>query len=246
LVQTHNANQTAKGVIMYLSDFDDMYPMGSGNCWWQPIDGGWVEDTRPYIKNLPVLRDPSDPLSRSGWLGWYAGSGIVAISMTANGYMNWDNAAGAWNLFGVMGLNQSRGQTTRCGDGWMGRGITNGSSVGKASDTIMFSERYGSITVYGPGSFFTGVNWWDGVGQGGLIPDGSRAVAPYTGWNWDGKALTFNKNIQFGGVTPAYSEKISVFVMTDGHAAALDPRSTNPTGDANNDKDTNKWNAYRQ
>ncbi len=36
--------QTGTGIQIYLADNDDVYPMGYGACWWQPMDGGWAQD----------------------------------------------------------------------------------------------------------------------------------------------------------------------------------------------------------
>jgi hypothetical protein len=62
-----NIKQVSLGVIMYMGDYDDVFPQGKGNCWWGPADGDWIEDTKPYIKSLPLFRDPSDPLNTGGW-----------------------------------------------------------------------------------------------------------------------------------------------------------------------------------
>ncbi len=235
-----NIKQIGTGVTMYIGDSDDVYPQGSGNCWWGPLDGNWIEDTKPYIKSVAILRDPSDSLKTSGFESWYLGSGIVPISFVANGYQNWTNELNNWGLYGYMGMNQAA-QNTRCGNGWMARGVTNGSAVGRPAESIMLSERFGSFTVYGTGSFLTGVNWWNlGTGTCGDIPDGSRNGTPLLG---NSNSLCNNDN-RMGGVTPAYNGTIAVFTMGDTHAKAIDPRTTNPNGTTR--PADNMWNVYRQ
>lgn len=237
-----NSKQIGTSIFIYLSDSDDVYPQGSGNCWWGPLDGNWIEDTKPYIKSVAILRDPSDPLSTAGFQSWYLGAGIVPISIVANGYQNWTSELNGWGLYGFMGMNQAAAvQNTRCGGGWMARGVTNASSVGRPAESILLAERFGSFTVFGTGSFLTGVNWWDGAtGLCDEIPDGSRDGTPLKG----GGNVVCNKDNRFGGVTPAYNDKISVFTMGDGHAKALDARTTNPN--PNTRAADNMWNVYRQ
>src|SRR5438045_3088022 len=60
-----NAKQLTLGVIMYQADSDDVFPMGCGICWFYPTDGGWSWDTQPYIKSLPIMKDPSDNLGKT-------------------------------------------------------------------------------------------------------------------------------------------------------------------------------------
>lgn len=235
-----NVKQIGTSISIYIGDSDDVYPQGSGNCWWGPLDGNWIEDTKPYIKSVAVLRDPSDPLSTSGFPSWYLGSGIVPISFIANGYQNWTPELNGWGLYGYMGMNQAT-QNTRCGNGWMARGVTNGSAVNRPADSILLSERFGSFTVFGTGSFVTGVNWWDGAtGLCDEIPDASRNGAPLAGGG--GKNCTLDN--RFGGITPAYNSTIAVFTMGDTHAKAMDPRTTNPNPTTR--PLDNMWNVYRQ
>ncbi|MBI5707623.1 MAG: prepilin-type N-terminal cleavage/methylation domain-containing protein [Armatimonadetes bacterium] len=242
-----NIKQTALGVIMYQSDYDDMFPMGSGACWWYPLDGGWSLDTQPYIKNLPILRSPADPLSKNGWMGWLASHDQgVPISFVANGLMDWDGAA--WSLFGVMGMVQNvPPASNRCGaSAWMGRTVTNATAVTYPADTIMLAERYGSQIAWGTGDFVCarslGDAWWDGAGHGTAIPDATRNGNPYTFTNWEGNTVTAQTDNRQGAITNAYSKK-SVFSFADGHAATMTPSTTDPDYFGNPAK--NKWNAYR-
>ncbi len=216
-----NVKQLGLGVIMYAGDYDDTYPQGCGACWWQPLDGGWTYDTQPYIKNMQILRDPSDPLSKAGWLDWLqTNPDAVNISYVANGYMRWDTGT-QWGMFGIMGMNQAV-NGTRCGDGWMSKGVTVATAVGKPAETIMFTIRYGSQPLFGPGNILPGIDWWDYVGHGGLLPDSTRKIEPYVV-----NGVTVNNDKRLGGVTAAYQNK-SNFTFSDGHSKTLDPLGTNP------------------
>lgn len=237
-----SVKQLGTSVMMYMSDYDDVFPQGSGACWWTPIDGGWVYDTQPYVKNLDILRDPVDPKSKIGWPGWLkTHPNGINISFVANGYVGWDNGIGQDVLYGVMGLNQS--ESVACGN-WMARGTTVHTAVTNVSQTIMFTERFGSQPTWGIGSLIAGQDWWDSNGFPGLLPDGSRNGAPYifTASNGDGATITANKDNRNGAVSVPYSEK-AVFCMADGSAKVMSPAATNPNPNAR--PLDNMWNAYR-
>lgn len=242
-----NAKQTCLGVIMYLGDSDDVFPLGSGNCWYYPLDGSWSVDTQPYIKNLPILRDPSDPIAKNTWADWMLPPNVqpvVGISFASNGFQAWDGVAD-WKVFGVMGMGQFRGQTTRCGDGWMGGGAVPQSAVTQVADTIMLAGRHDSNNLFGTGAVISGVNWWDSTGPG-LIPDGTRAADP-NGYrapinHAPGGTWLVNKDVRFGAVTAVYSNQ-GIFAMVDGHAKTMNPVATDP--DPVNQPQKNMWNALR-
>lgn len=240
-----NIKQVATATQIYLADSDDQWPMGFGACWWQPSDGGWTQDTKPYIKSLEILRDASDPKTKNGWPGWAIGNvDVLPISFVSNGYIGWDGTINS--LLGVMGGVQGSGsQPNRCGaSAWMGRDTTNGTAITFPAETIAFTTRYGSQLAWGPGSSIMGQNWWDGSGFPGLLPDGTRPVnTPYNiGTGWDGQAAyTFSNNIRNGAVSVGpYGDKAN-FVFADTHAKTLNPASTNPDGTTAK----NMWNAYR-
>jgi len=87
-----NAKQASLGILMYMGDSDDVFPVGSGCGWFYPQDGGWAWDTQPYIKSLPILRDPSDPLAKTFWQTWFDKNATVGISFASNGLQAWDAA----------------------------------------------------------------------------------------------------------------------------------------------------------
>jgi prepilin-type N-terminal cleavage/methylation domain-containing protein len=232
-----NVKQTALGVLMYMNDSDDVFPLGSGYEGIYQQVGGWSVDTQPYIKSLAILRDPSDSMPKHTWTDWYKYFSPVSISFASNGYM--DDLGSGWSLYGVMGMNQAKDQP----GGWMERGITAQSSVGKVADSIMMASRYDGNNVFSMGDMISGVNWWDNTGPG-LLPDGTRDGTPYLAPAYsDGSTYTVNANNRFGAVSAVYANT-GVFAFVDGHAKALNPISTNP--DTKNSPEKNQWNAYRQ
>lgn len=233
-----NVKQTGTSVLLYVTDYDDMYPMGSGACWWYPLDGGWALDTQPYIKNLPILRTPDDPLSKQGWQGWLqTHPNGINISFAANGLIRWNGSIN--ETYGLIGMVQNvPAAANRCGSTpWMGNTIVSTTAVSQPSDTIMLAVRYGSQLTWGPGDFIAGVDWWDWTGHGGLLPDGSRAGTPYTV-----NGVVHNRDNRLGAVSAGFAGN-SVFTMADSSAKAMNPVATNPH-EANRPND-NKWNAKR-
>jgi prepilin-type N-terminal cleavage/methylation domain-containing protein len=233
-----NIKQVGLGSIMYNADNDDVFTFGSAACWWQPMDGGWTYNILPYLKSVPILVSPGDPKSKATWPEWMRGiSDAINISVVANGYMA-DKGSG-WGVHGVIGMNQAttqvRADGTTC-SAWMSKGVTSGSEVTRPADTIMFVESYNFYPVWGPSNFLTGVNWWDYVGTGGLIPDPRRDGTAY---NVNG--VVFNKNNRNGGVNADWQGNTTV-VWVDGHASAVKPLSTNSNPD---DTTTNRWDATR-
>jgi prepilin-type N-terminal cleavage/methylation domain-containing protein len=232
-----NIKQIGTAVQIYLGDADDVWPMGVGPCWWGPSDGGWVFTTSPYIKSIALLRDPSDPQTRSAWPSWMSSDPTnLNISFVGNGYIDWNGSSN--QMLGVMGLNQASVTGARCGyTPWMSSGITNGTAITQPADTIAMATRYNSSASWGPSMLIAGQDWWDNTGFAGRLPDGSVSTAPYTV-----NGAVVNQNGQMGAVTGLYGN-VSPFVFADSHAKAMDPRQTNPS--RNNQPLLNKWNAYR-
>jgi prepilin-type N-terminal cleavage/methylation domain-containing protein/prepilin-type processing-associated H-X9-DG protein len=243
-----NVKQNALGILMYISDFDDAFPIGCPDDWEhyekdstgtpRTPAAGWTVTTKPYIKNVGILRDPSDSLNNPAADDYVQarllpGGDAVYISFVSNGWMN--NAAPDWNwgMWGIIGMYQN----------WMGGPKTQTSTgVSNAADTIMLAARYSSTDVWGPDSFIAGVSWWDGTGFGGLAPDGTRSGAPYGTTTWSGRSVVFNKDNRNGGVTAGYADK-ATFAWADGHASTVSPASTNPNPGAR--PELNKWNSRR-
>jgi len=244
-----NVKQTALGVLMYMGDSDDVFPQGSGCGWYYPLDGGWAWDTQPYIKSLPILRDPSDPLTHDFWQSWFDPTVAVGISFASNGFQAWDPGANAWDLFGVMGMDQGNNVASpptdpRCPSGsrWMGNMVANQSTVNDVAGSIMLATRYSGQNLFGQGDMMSGVNWWDYTGPG-LIPDGTRDGTPYQAPKGDFSAnVTVNKDNRWGAVAAVYANQ-GLFALVDGHAKAMNPLATDP--DPVNQPNKNMWNVRR-
>jgi len=226
-----NIKQTCLGVTMYLSDSDDVFPLGSGGNGIYMQQGGWSVDTQPYIKSVALLRDGSDPMPKNTWVDWYKYFSPVSISFASNGYL--DNLGQGWGLYGVMGLHQTN---------WLFRVTTSESAVTQVSNTIGMASRYDGNNVFLQGDMMSGQNWWDYSGPG-LLPDGNRNGTPYQAPSYStGAIYTVNKDNRFGAIAAVYSNN-GVFSFVDGHAKALNPMTTNP--DPIHFPEKNQWNAYR-
>src|SRR5579871_2344141 len=220
-----NDKQTSLAVLMYTNDTDDYFPMGCGCAWFYPLDGGWAWDTQPYIKNLPLLRDPSDPLLTTWWQSWFTPGVAVEISYASNGFQAWDNSAGKWDLYGVMGMDQGVQQVTpRCQPWyqWMGTTITTTTAVTQPAGTVMIAGRLSGNNQFGQGDMLSGVNWWDYTSPGEL-PDGNLpANTPlYV------SGVLINKDQRNGAIATVYAGQ-GIFSFTDGHAKTMPPVQTNP------------------
>jgi prepilin-type N-terminal cleavage/methylation domain-containing protein len=245
-----NLKQTATGSLMYMNDYDGMYPMGAGTDWFYPMDGGWAWDTQPYIKNLPILRDPSDPLKKTYHQSWFDPAIAVGISFASNGLIKWNGSA--MEHVGVMGMLQGsdrNGIPTRQNPnginwGWFnGPSVVGETNVGRPADTIMFASRYGGNNMYGAADIISNITDWDSTAPQ-AIPDGTRNGDPYT-VTLNGATDVVNKNNRFGAVAAVYADQ-GIFVFCDGHAKTMNPVRTNPRPQADNNLDVdNMWNAKR-
>jgi prepilin-type N-terminal cleavage/methylation domain-containing protein len=235
-----NVKQIGLGTIMYTADYDDTFMSGSNACWWQPIDGGWTYSVMPYIKNIQIFVSPGDSKDKSFWPSWMLTvPEAVAISYASNGFMKWDGTG--WGMYGVIGMDQAhqqnRGYDCAGNPPWMRKGIAVATEVTKPAETVMFAERYSSYPVWGPSNFFTGIDWWDYVGTGGLIPDATRNGTPYMV-----NGLVWVKDNRQGGMNSDWAKKQNL-VWVDGHAGNVNAASTNP--DPVNRPQDNKWDISR-
>lgn len=221
-----NAKQLGLSVLMYTQDNDETYPFACPNDWWYYT---WPELTQPYMKNVGVLKCPSDfhriQTTDSGGgaidLSW----GGPKISYASNGLIKWVNNAN--RMIGVMGMAQD----------WISDNVATLAKVGRPADTIMLAEKHDedNIMHWGPRAqyYSNGVwNWWWGCGS---IPEGKRVAAAYPN--------------DKPGCVPTQHGGMCNFTFCDGHSKAMRPEATNPgwlyDGDAAM-LDRNMWDATRK
>jgi len=114
-----NTRQLGTGIMMYVQDYDEMYPSNSWDT--PPINTRdtdakdpnylsalqWVWRVQPYIKNRQIFACPSDPNAKNGWTGYSLdgtcndGWGIpTPISYASNvevlGYAGFENPNGCF------------------------------------------------------------------------------------------------------------------------------------------------------
>jgi len=228
-------SQVASSVLQYAVDTDGTFPVGCGANFFQPNDGGWVYGIKPYLYDMQSLVAKGDPKSRDAWPDWVKGvSGATNISYASNGYMKAKD--GSWGMYGLMGVDQSAASQR---GGWMSRGNTRQFEVRHPEDTVMLAECYGAYALYGPSDVLSGLTWWDNVGIGGLIPDGTKSkeklVTPYLV-----NGVVFNSDIRNGGMNAGKNLKSKQQVaFSDGHVKAMPPIATNPDPTAH--PELNKW-----
>jgi len=243
-----NCKQTGTGTMLYMNDQDGMFPIGCGHQWYYPLDGGWAWDTQPYIKNLPILRDPSDPLKKTYWQSWFDPNTTVSISFGSNSMIKWNGSDN--EVVGVINMLQGRDQNgtiDRNGvynGGWYaGTTVMNETAVTRSAETIMFAGRYGGSNIFGGGDIISNITGWDYTAPQ-ACPDNRRNGTPYTitiGSTVD----TVNKNNRYGAIASVYADQ-GIFVFADSHAKTMNPLATNPDAQNDNNLDTkNMWNSRR-
>jgi prepilin-type N-terminal cleavage/methylation domain-containing protein/prepilin-type processing-associated H-X9-DG protein len=215
-----NMKQLGTAIAMYTQDYDETYPQGVPDTWWNDL---WTVTTQPYIKNVQILRCPSDTNAREAGMDW-AGP---RLSVAANGLVKWMPADGQNHLLGVMGAA-----------GASVEGTAASASIGRPADTILLAEKHdpGNVMWWGPRSIYYADSVWNAQWGCGSIPDGSRNPnnAYPTGPN---------------GCVPDKHSGMSNFTFADGHAKAMKPAQTNPGSIWSNDPNVlerDLWNATRQ
>jgi len=232
-----NIKQTALATLIYSGDYDDVFPFGSGNDWYYP-NGSWIWSTQPYIKNYPMLVDPSDPKSKAFWPSWFP-TNALSISYAANSVIKWNGTGN--QVVGVINMQQS----------WYGGPYTvSQTQVNRVADTVMFASHYYGNNIWGMGGLICGAPYWDFAGPTthpqGTPPPGATARngSPYTVTGVNGSTVVVNKDNRFGSVA-VYGDQ-GIFAFTDGHAKTMNPIATNPAEQYQPNLDTrNMWNYTR-
>ena len=207
-----NLKQLGIAITQYVQEYDEQYPQGTGLEGKPPYAAKdatfyntWYTNVQPYLKSYDVLRCPSDPIGTGSAQPW-AGP---RLSYVSNGYIT--GQFGGWALRGIMGPGTET---------WITPMVRSMASVNSPSQTILLTERDhvwpgqasvpGNTAWWGYGPMITGVNWWEGNGGPGPIPDGTRAVT----------SNPYDSNGVNGGVMPVHIETAN-FLFADGHVKSM-------------------------
>ncbi len=222
-----NTKELGLSVLMYVQDYDEMFPKSHGNNGTGPPDfdrwsTSWATVVQPYIKNFGVFRCPDDgnTTAPASWMG-------TAISYDVN---QDDDFTSHWIAYGPFGMGSNPG------DFWNYDSLTLG-ALTEPSDSIMIAERHntdavkaGTENAVGFSSSFTETSWVGAIdGVPYLIPDGTRPAAAYP----------YGPN---GAVSATHTEQGN-FLFCDGHSKSMRPAATNP--DPINQPLKNLWNCIR-
>jgi len=231
-----SVKQTGTAIQIYLGDTDDIYPYAQNDNWYDT----WVTSTAPYIKSVPLTRDPSDDkvTSRPGWPSWMRNDpNTYELSFVSNGLIRWNGTTN--EMGGVMGMSQS----------WIANPTRSATSINQPSNTIALATRYGSSSRQFPFLWLNndGGTYWEGFGFCGAIPNGQRDGTPYvyhvTDTDYTPSTLTGNADNRNGCVSVGPYGNRAVFLMADTSAKSMDPRQTDPDNYGQPEK--NMWNANR-
>jgi prepilin-type N-terminal cleavage/methylation domain-containing protein/prepilin-type processing-associated H-X9-DG protein len=245
-----NTKQLGTSIMMYVQDYDEMYPMGfQGDSLTWTTNASWPQIVQPYVKSLAVFVCPDDkggPYpggNATSWLGW-------GISYASNGLYDENFCCGPnWNsgffLDGPMGMS-GEGPT-----GWLDGGALNLAAVTQPAATILLTEKHNNQTTFVLSTGLTGNPSGfapncvisgpvlDGTGWGdNLEPDGTPGAVGATP-SRIGKAYPNGPN----GAVSATHTNMANFAFCDGHSKAMLPVQTNP--DSVNQPQNNMWNGLR-
>lgn len=193
-----NIKQVSLAVAMYTQDYDDTFPVGCPDNWWQDT---WSWTTLPYIKNQQVFRCPSDSsqgIAGEEWAGPH-------ISYAANGLLLWRN--NAMRMVGVMGMNQTS---------WVSDTICPLAKVNLVAGTIMLAEKHAPDNRFwfGPRAMYYSDSYWNDAWGCGAIPSSSHSAT-----------AAFPNGPD--GCVPIVHSGVANFAFCDGHTKAMRPSATN-------------------
>jgi prepilin-type N-terminal cleavage/methylation domain-containing protein/prepilin-type processing-associated H-X9-DG protein len=238
-----NIKQQGLAVLMYVQDYDENFPATTVYDFSNSYEtDSWIARVAPYIKNGDLFWCPDD--STTGGYNRFSQTGFgPAVSYAGNALCGGAHLADNTPV-GIFGLVQ--------GDccGWASffhDGVIADASVTYPASTIAIGEhlsvdnQYCSLGWIGANTAWiwpTNVMMWDDSPLGGdgyyasmNIPDGDISATP---------AYPNNSN---GGIS-AHHTGLGNFLFADGHAKAMHPAQTNPSGW--NDPHDNMWISNRQ
>lgn len=216
-----NTRQLATAVLSYSQDYDETFPVACPDWWWSGGNGQphcWSEAIQPYMKNIQILRCPSDPNRLDPTISW---AGPTSISYAANGAIIWRNDRN--EMIGCMGMDQS----------WISNRICGLGTVGRPADSIMLGEHHdmGNAPWWGPRSMFYSNWFWNWYWGNAVVPEAIKNPA------------NAYPNGPAGGCAIKHSDMTN-FAFTDGHAKAMRPETTNI--DYYGQPDRNMWDVTRR
>jgi prepilin-type N-terminal cleavage/methylation domain-containing protein/prepilin-type processing-associated H-X9-DG protein len=229
-----NEKQMALGVLQYIQDYDEIYPMSQEGFYTNPpgIDtwaNTWVVQIQPYVKSYDVFRCPDDSVSTAvpggngpGCGGWEG----IAVSYDVNA-----NAVCCWKQTGPFGGGGSplNGSTF-----WEIPSLTDGQIV-QPADSVLLTERFNSDdskvgveNCTGYNSSFREIPSWGSIdlafAPNGTLPPNAYPYGP-------------------NGAVSAHHTGRADFAFCDGHVKSMVPAETNP--DPVNQPQNDMWNCLR-
>lgn len=248
-----NVKQLSLGILMYINDYDDLFPLAfegtttnSPHSW--TGEDLWGQRVQPYIKNVGIFASPADSFGlQIPLVGTWAG---VGVSFAANSMYSttWTNG---FDLRGPMGMgNENYAGGRDMGQGWLVNESLNGSSVTQPASSVLLTEKHGddihTWAVNNP-SLASGSNDlgnWSNFAMGGVI-----GGADFDGIGWgpqklpDGSRTATGYNLGPNGAVSASYTNQAVFSFIDGHAKSMIPSATDPN--LNLQPQNNMWDALR-
>jgi len=254
-----NVKQLGLAITMYMTDFDDLFPLAFQGTDWTGNDL-WEQRTEPYVKSIGLYGALADSYQgQIASVGSWAG---VGVSFAANSYYgNWccaPNWTSGFQLRGPMGVGDEQfpGGADE-GSGWLYEEALTSTQVTEPGGTILLAEKHGDDianwnNAFESNSFNFRGNWSafsmgavlggshiDNIGWGPeLIPDATTTAYQSVS---NGYRTMFEYGVN-GAVSASYAGQ-ATFVFCDGHAKCLVPSSTDP--DPVNQPQNNQWDGLR-
>lgn len=229
-----NMKQLGLAMIMYTQDYDEAFV---GTPLWQ-LNPSWPQRIEPYLKNIGVLRCPSD-------------SGT-----SSEGGTNFHSFFNLWISYGANCLAGGvAGQPDNTPMGvvvpymeWAQSSTyvpMTQAAINRVADTVMLAEKHSADMDK------NGLNWignriyFQPIPTFLWNPTDTNADTPFSWFGADipnGRRIGTGLKGKNGGVSAKHNE-ISNFAFADGHVKAMRPEQTNP--DPTNRPQDNMWNARR-